>query len=203
MRSDGLLAYDYAEDCSGAQVTGHAGLLPYVDLACVLGLLAEVDARVGVCGEQGWMDRQHVLSLILLNLAGGECVEDIRILESDAGLCRVARQAEMCGLSRATRREMEKRFRKGRTRTFPSPTRIYEYLDEFHNPCEEAKRVEGKAFVPAKNVHLEGLCEVNTLLVASVQRHAPCEEATLDIDATLAESTKREALYCYEGCRAY
>ena len=50
---------------------------------------------------------------------------------------------------------------------------------------------------------MEGLAEVNTALLASVQRHAPQEEATLDIDATLAETTKKEALFCYEGYRAY
>ena len=203
MRSDGMLGYEYVEDTSPSQMTGHAGLLPYLDLACVLGLLREADARIGVCGEQGWMERHHVLSLALLNLAGGECVEDIRILESDAGLCRVFREAEVYGLGRGARKEMEKRFRKGRSRTFPSPTRIYEYLDEFHNEHEEAKRAVGKAFIPARNRHLEGLAEVNTALLASVQQHATHKEATLDIDATLAETTKKEALFCYEGYRAY
>ena len=111
MRSDGMLPYEYVEDSSTAEVTGHAGLLPYIDLACVLGLAGEVDARVGVCGEQGWMDRHHVLSLIPLNLAGGECVEDIRMLEADAGLCRVFREAELYGLGRSARREMTRRFR--------------------------------------------------------------------------------------------
>jgi len=184
-------------------MTGHAGLLPYLDLACVLGVLRESDQRIGVCGKQGWMDRHHVLSLALLNLAGGECVEDIGILEQDAGLCRVFREAEVYGLGRGARKEMQKRFRKGRSRTFPSPTRLYEYLDEFHNSSEEAKRVEGKAFIPANNEHLEGLAEVNTALLASVQRHAPHKDATLDIDATLAETTKKEALFCYDGYRAY
>jgi hypothetical protein len=37
------------------------GLLPY-----------EFAEETGVCGEQGWMDRHHVLSLILLNVAGGD-----------------------------------------------------------------------------------------------------------------------------------
>lgn len=203
MRSDGMLPYEYVGDCSTAEVTGHAGLLPYIDLACVLGLLSEVDARIGVCGEQGWMDRHHILSLILLNLAGGECVEEVRMLESDAGLCRVFREAELYRLGRAARRQMEKRFRKGRTRTFPSPTRIYEYLDGFHNSSEEAKRVEGAAFIPAANEHLEGLGQANTALLGSVQRHARHREATLDIDATCNETTKREALFCYKGYRAY
>jgi hypothetical protein len=203
MRSERMLGYEFGEDSFASQMTGHAGLLPYLDLACVLGLLREADAKIGVCGEQGWMDRHHVLSLALLNLAGGECVEDIRILESDAGLCRVFGEAEVHGLGRGARRQMEKRFRKGRSRTFPSKTRLYEYLDEFHNEPEEAKRVEGKAFIPARNQHLEGLAEVNTALVASVHRHAPHKEATLDIDATLAETTKKEALFCYDGYRAY
>jgi hypothetical protein len=98
---------------------------------------------------------------------------------------------------------MAKRFRKGRDRSFPSPTRIYEYLDEFHNEPEEAKRVEGCAFIPAANEHLGGLCKANTALLGEVQRHARCREATLDIDATCNETTKREALFCYKGYRAY
>jgi hypothetical protein len=203
MRCDGVLPYEFVEDESKSELTGHAGLLPYLDLACALGVLKAVDEKVGVCGSQGWMDRHHVLSLILLNLAGGECVDDIRMLESDAGLCRVFQAAEGYGLNRAQRKELEKRFRKGRTRTFPSPTRLYEYLDEFHNVSEEAKRLEGKAFIPAKNPHLTGLGLVNRSLLSSVARHAPHKEATLDIDATLQETTKREALFCYEGYRAY
>lgn len=72
MRSDRMLGYEYMEDSSSSQMTGRAGLLAYLDLACVLGVLSESDARIGVCGDQGWMDRQHILSLALLNLAGGE-----------------------------------------------------------------------------------------------------------------------------------
>ena len=203
MRSDGMLPYEFVEEPSSSELTGRAGLLPYIDLACVLGLLKKADENVGVCGSQGWMDRHHILSLILLNVAGGDCVEDIGVLESDCGLCRVFRDAEKYGLSRAQRGELSKRFRKGRSRTFPSATRLYEYLNAFHNELEEVNRIEGKAFIPAKNAHLEGLGEVNKALLTSVQRHAVQSEATLDIDATLQESGKRESLYCYEGYRAY
>ena len=94
MRSDGVLPYEFVEDGSMRQLTGHAGLLPYIDLTCALGLLKAVDEKVGVCGRQGWMDRHHILSPILLNLAGGECVDDIKTLESDAGLCRIFQDAD-------------------------------------------------------------------------------------------------------------
>lgn len=198
-----MLPYQYVEEPTAAPVTGYAGLFPYLDLACVLGVLAAVDEKVKVCGEQGWRDRQHVLALVLLNLAGGECIEDIRLLEADGGLCRMVREAEKYGLSRPERRELQRRFRKGRERAFPSPTRLYEWLDEFHDPSQEQHRVEGKAFIPARNAHLRGLEEVNAALVAGVQRHALASEATLDIDATLQETHKREALLCYQGYRAY
>lgn len=203
MRRDGLLPYDFAEEPADAKLVDHAGLLPYLDLACVLQVLEAADEKVGACGAQGWMDRHHVLSLILLNLAGGECVEDIRLLEADGGLCEVFRRAEKYGLSRERRRELDKRFRRGRDRSFPSETRVYEYLNEFHNVEEESKREQGKAFIPSKNEYLEGLGEVNAVLLSEVQRHHPCDTATLDIDATMQETGKREALYCYEGFKAY
>jgi len=80
---------------------------------------------------------------------------------------------------------------------------LYEYLNEFHNASEETKRAEGRAFIPERNKHLEGLYATNKMLLGEVQRHHPSSEATLDIDATLAETHKQEALYCYEGYRAY
>jgi hypothetical protein len=164
-----MLPYRYVEEPTAAAATAYAGLFPYLDLACVLGVLEAVDERVKVCGEQGWRDRQHVLALVLLNLAGGECIEDIRLLEADAGLCRMVREAEKWGLSRPERRALQRRFRKGRERALPSPTRLYEWLDEFHDAEQEQLRVEGKAFIPGKNAHLRGLGEVNAALVAGVQ----------------------------------
>jgi len=44
---------------------------------------------------------------------------------------------------------------------------------------------------------------VNKDFVASVQRRSPQEVATLDLDATLVETNKKEALYCYKGFKAY
>ena len=203
MRSDGLLPYEIMGEPGKSQVTGHAGLLPYIDLACVLGMLEAADEEIGICGSQGWKDRDHVLSLALLNLAGGECVEDIRMPQSDPGICRVFREAQKYGLTRRERVSLGVRFHKGRSRTFPSCARLYEYLNAFHDPGEEERRVEGKAFIPKKNERLVGLAKVNERVVAEVARHAPKREATLDIDAAVVETHKDEALYCYKGCKAY
>ena len=40
-------------------------------------------------GSQGWTDSQMVLELVLLNLAGGDWVEDIKVVEADDGFCEV------------------------------------------------------------------------------------------------------------------
>lgn len=198
-----MLSYQYQPEPTATQMTGYAGLLPYLDLACLLGVVEAADAKVGIAGSQGWRDGQHVLALVLLNVAGGESMDDIRLLEADAGLGRMVQEAERHGLPRKQRRELARRFRKGRQRTFPSPTRVCEWLEQFHDPAQEQQRVEGAAFIPAANAHLRGLAQVNETLLASVQRYAPSAEATLDIDATLQETHKREALLCYKGYRAY
>jgi len=50
---------------------------------------------------------------------------------------------------------------------------------------------------------LKALRDLNKVQVNFAQQHHPCEEATLDQDATLAETHKRKALYCYEKYKAY
>ena len=76
-------------------------------------------------GCQGWTDEQTVISLILLNLAGGDSVDDLRILEGDEGFCRVLRRVQLHGMSRKERRKLERRWRKERKRTVPSPSSKY------------------------------------------------------------------------------
>jgi len=44
---------------------------------------------VRVSGRQGWLDIQMVLAVIFLNLAGGDCVEDLERLECDSGFTAI------------------------------------------------------------------------------------------------------------------
>ena len=71
-------------------------------------------------GKQGWTDAESVLSLVMLNLVGGDCVKDVERLESDEGFCRLFGKAVRQGLSRKGRMGLKKRWRKEKNRSVPS-----------------------------------------------------------------------------------
>jgi len=198
----GVLSYKYEEEKTNTGMTALAGLPVYLDLASVLGLGDHIRTHLQV-KAQGWTDEQMILSLILLNLAGGDCVDDLKILEKDEGFCKVLGRVETKGLARQQRRTRERRWRKEQHRSVPSPSAVFRYLEAFHNPDEEKKREKGKAFIPAPNQQVQGLVRVNRDFVASVQKRHPLPDATLDMDATLVATEKVDALFGYKGYRAY
>ena len=198
----GVLPYKYEQEQTDAGMTALAGLPVYLDLAAALGLGDHIRTHMQV-KTRGWTDEQAILSLILLNLAGGDSVDDIKILEKDEGFCRVLGQVETKGWSRQQRRAMERRWRKEQHRSVPSPSALFRYLEAFHDPLEEKKREKGKACIPAPNEHLQGLVKVNRDFVASVQKRHLRTEATLDMDATLVATQKEDALFSYKGYKAY
>lgn len=203
--AQGVLPFQYKEQVSISGLTALAGLPAYLDLAQAAGLRDAIVRHLKVRGEdrQGWSDHQIVMGLILLNLAGGDCVADMDRLEADAGLCQVLRKVEHHGLPRGERRTLERRWRKERGRTFPSASPVFRYLAAFHDPNEEARRPGGTAFIPAPNKHLLALRSVNRDFVAFVQSRSPQQQATLDMDATLVGSAKEQALWCYDAYQAY
>jgi len=202
--AQGVLAFKYEEEGTERGMTALGGLPGYLELAQVMGLSKSIRKHLHVReGGQGWSDEAEVLSLILLNLAGGDCVEDLRILEKDEGFCRLLRRVRLAGLSRKERREMERRWRKEQRRTVPSPSSVFRYLSAFHDPQEEKRREPGRAVIPVPNESLRGLMAVNRDFLASVQSRNLKRTATLDEDATLVTTNKAGALYCYEHYKAY
>ena len=205
MVTQGVLPFRYECEPTGSGMTALAGLPPYLELATVSGLTESIRHHLRVCAEQtqGWTDAQIVLPLVLLNVAGGNSVDDLRILEGDEGFVKVLRRVELHGLRRKERREHERRWRKERKRAVPSQSVVFRYLGAFENPTEEAKRVAGRAFIPAPNRHLQALVRVNENFLRFAQQKSPQSEATLEQDATLVETCKQEALFCYQGHKAY
>jgi hypothetical protein len=200
----GALPFKYERRQQSGGMTAFAGLPVYLDLAHVMGLSRSVEQHLSVRGRgRGWSDSQVVTSLVLLNLAGGDCVDDLDILDADEGFCRVLRRTYIQGMPRKVRRALERRWVKEGRRSVPSPSSVFRYLSAFHDSEQEKLRQPGKAFIPAANEHLRGLVNVNKDLLAFVQHNNEHKTATLDMDATLIETNKSDSFFCYKGFRAY
>ena len=200
--SQGVLGFKYEEEKHDTGMTGLGGLPVYLDLMHAMRFSELIGHHLQV-KERGWTDAQMVSSLVMLNLAGGECVEDLSKVEKDEGFCQILRRVEQGGMKRRERREQERRWRKEQKRSVPSPSSVFRYLSAFHDGEQEKKRVEGKAFIPIPNEHLRGLVKVNQGVAAFVQKRTPQKTATLDQDATLVATAKRDALFNYKGFKSY
>ena len=76
--AQGILPFKYEVEKQESGMTAFGGLATYLDLAHGWGLWRSIDRHMKVrAGDQGWTDSEVVMSLILLNLAGGDCVEDV------------------------------------------------------------------------------------------------------------------------------
>lgn len=135
--------------------------------------------------ERGYDEATLVESFVILNAAGGECLDDFQRLREDGGL------GELIGHG------------------IPSPSVARKFLYQFHEEekIEEAKRQRGAeqiAYIPEETESLRGLGLVNRELVERLGRRCPDQRiATVDQDATIIESRKQEALRTYEGERGY
>ncbi len=151
-----------------------------------LGLPQSIQEHVRVKQRQrGYDEATFVESFVILNAAGGECVEDFERLRQDPGL------AEMIGHG------------------LPSPRAALEFLQAFHQEekIEEARQQrlpEQIAYIPDETPAQEGLGRVNGDLVRCFGERTPDQRiATVDQDATIIESHKQQALTTYEGVRGY
>ncbi len=151
--------------------------------------------------DQGYSSLHYLLTIILLNLTGGQSVSDIERMEEDGGLRRVFKRLEkkLTGLKGRV-------FRKGRTRIFPSASRIFSFLDRFNSDKEEAEREttpKGKSKILSVGDSFEGLVELNRSIVAQSQVLNPQQTATLDMDNNLIVSHKSTAKTSYKKDPSY
>jgi hypothetical protein len=148
MMAQGLLPFQYKVENSESGLTSFAGLPLYIELGMTTGLCQKIKQVLQI-KSRGWTDLQIIMSLILLNLVGGDCVDDIERLELDEGMRTLLLKIETHGMRRKERREYERRWRKSKQRAFPSASAIR----RFYHAAEERLREAGKAFIPAPNMH--------------------------------------------------
>lgn len=206
------LACQYEIDGSGA-TTSFAGLPLFSALFVMLGLLDAARAELGL-RENGWDDGLMTLALVLLNVVGGDHVEDLDVLDADGVLSEAMLRAKLAKVPRRKRREIRlawrREWKRGRSaRQVPSPSSTFRWLYLFHEPeaIEEA-RLEAeaagrKAFVPRESAALAVLGRLNARVLAALQERRPEATATLDMDATCVEAHKDSAKWCYKGFPGY
>jgi len=168
------------------RLTALGGIPLLVQAFRSLGLPASVQRHVRVKERQrGYDEATMVESFVVLNAAGGECLEDFGPLRADVGL------AELLG------------------HEIPSPEAARKFLYQFHDgerieAAQEQRPLGQVAYIPGENAALQGLGEVNRDLLQELgQRCSEQKIATVDEDATIISSRKREALPTYEGERGY
>ena len=175
----------------GLEIGFEGGLVEDVTAHGGVGLLVETGRRAGVmeradrvlpakANSNGLGQGQMVESFVLLSALGGECPEDFETLRKDKGL------EAMVGHS------------------FPAPSTARSFLDRCHDEEALTERPVQGSFIPRESAGLEGLAElVRQTLRAYLSAVKVGRALTLDVDAHLVASAKREALPTYEGYRGY
>jgi hypothetical protein len=170
------------EEMASAQ----AGLLTASRAFRSLGLGALIEANLQLKErERGFSAGQFVESAVLLQILGGDCPEDIKLLAGDQCLER--------GLGYVP----------------PKARAVRAFLERFHDFTQERPaREEQKSFIFPASKPVAGLQQVQAGAVRRIAKlYAQAGQAqtiaTVDQDATIIESHKQSALPHYEGGRGY
>jgi hypothetical protein len=180
------LPFELEPEPATETLTSYGGVPLVVQAFRSLGLPQAIERHLRIKQrERGYDEATFVESFVILNAVGGECLEDFDQLRADTGL------AELVG------------------HAMPSPEAARNFLYAFHEDAkiEEAQlrlKPDQKAYIPEETVPLQALTAVNRTAIGEVGRRCPDQKiATVDQDATIIESRKREAKATYEGERGY
>ena len=175
----GILPFVF-EQAERADVTARAGLPLVVETMRALGVAEVAASQLPAQKRQrGFAPAQKLEAIVTLIAAGGDRVEDVRVLAEDKGL------EKLLGVA------------------FPSPDALLDFIGQFHDPkCWEDRPPEKKAWVAPESEGLRALEAVNREVVErGAERRVT--QATIDHDETIIEAHKREATVAYEGTRGF
>jgi hypothetical protein len=183
--SQQALGFDYDEGHTDQGWTALAGIPLLLQAFRSLDLPRSAARNISIKQRQRGLDEAgYIESFLILNAAGGECLDDFARLRQDG-------VKELIG------------------HDLPSPEAARKFLYQFHDEhlIEQAQQrlePEQVSYIPEENARLQGLGQVNTDLVRELaKRGEPQKIATIDLDSTLIESWKKEALPTYQGGRGY
>ena len=182
----GILGFEFDPTGGEEQVTARAGLPLVLETMRALGLHDVIEEHVEIRKRNsGMTEAQYVEAIVLLLASGGECMDDMAVLGADKGLLRLLEMLKL-----------------------PSADAVRQFLLAFHDEAAviaaKASRGAGaKAWIVPESGALIGLARVQSHLVSRVNAHRPAKIATLEMDASIIESHKLQAMPHYDGGRGY
>ena len=173
------LPFEIDDAIDDSLVTAHAGVPLLIEAFRVSGAAAELDRVVAIKQRaRGLTASQMAESLFALWVVGGERCEDLAMLRED--------------------RALEALLGHG----FPAPQTARDFLDAFDQPALPLWQGE-RSQIRGEGERLQGLAQVNQRLIAFLQERRPQTVATIDLDATILESRKRQAERTWDGRTGY
>jgi len=177
--SQGLLPFQLIQDTSKVILTSFGGLPLVMETFRALGLPQSIERHLSVLQRPGkYQEADYIESFIAVFSAGGDCVDDFEKLRADEGLRKLGLQV-------------------------PSAEAVRYFLNAFHEEDLLEGRLPHQAFIPEETVLLNGLGWVQKELIWKATREESPWKATIDLDATVIESHKREAYETYLGEKGY
>jgi hypothetical protein len=184
--AEGELPFEYDWEPAEEVLTAYAGVPLFVRTIRSLAVPASVKQHLRIKQRERGLDEASLVeSFLVLNALGGECLDEFERLREDVGL------AEMVGHEMPTPKV---------ARTF-----LYAFHDQERVEAAQQELPVGQvSYIPTESAPLRALAQVNQDLVGEVGRRCAGQRiATVDLDATVIESWKREAKPTYEGDRGY
>lgn len=180
MKDTTRLPYEIDTTIDDTLVTAHAGVPLLVELFRFSGAAEIAEERLPKKERRrGLTSSEMVESLLALWAAGGERCEDMEHLRKDEAL--------------------EKMIGHG----FPSPQTARDFLEGFHEEDLPLWHAGERSEIREESRGVAALGAINSRLVEHLQERTREKTATLDVDATIIESSKRAAKMTYEGERGY
>lgn len=131
-----------------------------------------IGARTAGSGVK-YTDSAYVKSFVLMQILGGDTVDDLRLLREDSVINTIIGK-------------------------IPGKTSAHNYLSSFVDKKEEEKRKQGKSVILTPNKHLRGFNKVTQQILSVIPSFQGIHTVTLDQDATFIPTKVSGALFNYK-----
>jgi len=162
-------------------LTSHAGIPLLIEWARGLGLTRSLEESLPASSHPKAYHPVDLCETFVAALAAGATsLEDVAFLGTDRGLRSLLRR-----------------------KRWPSADTLGRFLGMAHELPSWQAGARGAPCTPPESVRLCALDRANQDLVAEIHRRQSITRATIDLDATIIESSRREALPHYDNGRGY